>query len=130
MQACRLTITTVADGQENSIVRVGALDLAFGRVVVQYNEDQAKVCISLQGERAILERNGDYSLRLQLTKDAEDIGYIGMTGTTGEIRTYTKKIAYSTTKDSLLLSLHYDLIFGEERQEMRLRLYAKLQGDM
>ena len=125
MLPCQMTITTVADGNQNSITRKGLFDLSLDKSVVCYREENAVVRIELQGETAVLERQGDYSLRLHLVRGEECEGYIGMGGSEGGITTYAHRINYSIGKDSLLLSLHYDLLISGEKQEMKLRLYAK-----
>jgi uncharacterized beta-barrel protein YwiB (DUF1934 family) len=125
MQPCQLTITTVMDGNENSIVRKGTFSLSLEKCVVCYREENADVQIVLQGETAFVERRGDYTLRLTLERGKESVGVIGLGGADGEIATYARRVVYSMGKDSLLLSLHYDLLISGETQEMKLRLYAK-----
>ena len=125
MQPCQLTITTIMDGNENSIIRKGTFALSLEKCVVCYREENADVQIVLQGETAFVERRGDYTLRLMLQRGKESVGVIGLGGADGEIVTYAHRVAYSMGKDSLLLSLHYDLLISGETQEMKLRLYAK-----
>ncbi len=125
MQACRLTITTVADGNESTISRKGEFDLSLEKITVCYREENALVRITLQGEKAEMERRGDYDLSLRLHRGEKTEGCIGMGGSEGAISLYAHKVAYSVGKDSLLLSLHYDLLISGEKQEMKLRLYAK-----
>lgn len=125
MQACQLTITTAADGNENTISRKGEFNLSLDNLTVCYREENALVSISLRGEEADMERRGDYDLCLHLQRGTETEGFIGMGGSEGGISLYTHKVAYSVGKDSLLLSLHYDLLISGEKQEMKLRLYAK-----
>ena len=54
------------------------------------------------------------------------MGEIGIGGAGGEIHTFAHRVAYSVSKDSLLLSLKYDLLISGEKQEMKLRLLARL----
>lgn len=125
MKSCRLTITTVADGRENSIVRDGEMDLSVGKVSVVYREENASVYILLQGEGATVERVGDYSLRLNLRRGEFSTGEIGLGGSSGGIETYAHKIDYAATENSLLLSMHYDLIISGETQKIKLRLLGR-----
>lgn len=127
MKPCVLTITTTADDVENTIVREGEIELSPICVLLCYREENAFVCMKLQGESAEIERQGDYTLRLSLKKDEICEGELGIGGTGGLIQTFTHRIAYSVSKDSLLLSLHYDLIIGGERQKMKIRLLGRLK---
>ena len=125
MRACKVTITTLADGVENSIARNGEMDLSALGGILRYTEENASVEITLKDETATVERQGDYSLLIPLKKDVLCNGQLGICGNVGDVQTYTHKIAYTTTKDSLLLVLHYDLIISGETQKMRLRLLAR-----
>ena len=125
MKKCKLTITTTADGQESSILREGEMEITLTSVTLRYREENAYVFIVLQGERVEIERQGDYSLRLHLKRGELTDGSLGIGGTDGTIQTFTHKVAYSTSKDSLLLSLQYDLIISGETQAMKLRLLGR-----
>ena len=129
MQACKLSITTTADGVENSITREGEMELSLSQVSLRYREENALVCIRLQGESAEIERQGDYTLALCLIRGERSTGKIGLGGSCGEIETCAHKVSYSISKDSLLLSLHYDLLISGEKQEMKLRLIARFKEE-
>ena len=72
-----------------------------------------------------LERRGDYALSLLLRQGEISEGALSFGESVGTIRVHAHKIGYSIGADCLLASLRYDLIFGEERQKMKLRLYVK-----
>ncbi len=127
MKACRLTITTMADGVENSIVRTGKMRLALSEAELFYREENALVAIKLHDSMAEIVREGDYTLRLFLKEGKQTLGLIGIGGVEGEIQTFARRIAYSASKDALLLSLHYDLVISGERQEMKLRLLSRFE---
>ena len=128
MQACRLTITTKTDEQENTFIHEGEMDLTPTMVKLRYQEENSTVFLQLEGETARIEREGDYTLRLNLVRGEMQPGEIGIGGSSGEILAYTHKVAYSITKDSLLLSLQYDLIMSGEPQKMKLRLISRLKN--
>ena len=94
-------------------------------VTLRYKEENAFIVVLLRGESAEIERVGDYTLRLQLKRGEMTQGILGMGGMDGEIETFTHKVAYSMTKDSLLLSLQYDLIISGEIQKMKLRVLGR-----
>ena len=125
MQTCKITLTTSVDGKETQIVRTGSVFLSLSKSIVRYSEEDAEFTLIFEKESVKLERRGDYGLSLFLKQGEYSDGMLGLGGSNGNIRAYAHKINYSTSKDSLLASLHYDLIFGEERQEMKLRLYVK-----
>lgn len=125
MQACKITLTTSVDGKEAQIVRTGSVSLSLSKAVVCYREENAELTLIFEKEGVKLERRGDYALSLLLKQGEISKGTLGFGESVGEIRVQAHKISYSVGKDCLLASLHYDLLFGEERQEMKLRLYVK-----
>ena len=125
MQSCNLTITTSVDGRETDFSCVGELGLTAHSATLRYTQENASVSLVLEGESAKIDRIGDYSLRLFLKRGEESDGALGLGGSDGEIKVFTHRVAYSIGQDSILASLHYDLIFGEERQEMKLRILAR-----
>ena len=127
MKECRLTITTQANGEENSIIRKGKILLSPLSAQIIYCEENAKVHLKLENNTVFIEREGDYTLSLFLEDDKQTVGKIGIGGSTGKIDVYANKVAYSISKDSVLLSLHYNLLFGEEKQEIKLRLLARIE---
>ena len=125
MQACKITLMTSVDGKETQIVRTGSILLSLSKTVVCYEEENAEFTLIFEKDGVRLERRGDYALSLHLKQGEISQGSLGFGESFGNMRVHAHKITYSTSKDSLLAALHYDLIFGEERQEMKLRLYVK-----
>lgn len=129
MKPCRLTITTIADGVETSITREGKMKLALSEAELFYQEETARVSIKLRNSTAEIAREGDYTLHLHLQEGAQTVGSIGIGGSEGEIQTFARRIAYSVSNDSLLLSLQYDLLISGERQKMKLRLLSRFEEE-
>ena len=125
MKDCTLTITTVANGEESSIIRKGKMRLLPLFVELIYNEDNACVHLKLENGCAYIERQGDYTLSLCLREGEQTDGKIGILASQGDVVVLAHKVNYSIGSNSLLLMLHYDLLFGEEKQEMKLRVYSK-----
>ena len=125
MRKCRVTITTVVDGQENTIAREGEMELFNTSATLIYREENAATRICLKGEQADIERIGDYTMRLHLIRGKLTDGEIGLGGASGGIQSFTHRIQYSTTEQSLLLSLGYDLMISGETQRMQIRLMAR-----
>ena len=130
MQTCRVTITTSVDGVEKTINRDGECMLSALSCELRYREENAAIRIVVKGETAEIERVGDYSLRLNLERGRQTVGYLGLGGSEGEIGVFTHSVAYSMGKNSLLLSLHYDLLLGGEIQKMKLRLLARIKDEV
>ncbi|MBQ9728810.1 MAG: DUF1934 domain-containing protein [Clostridia bacterium] len=125
MRACFLTITTTAEDREFDTRRDGEMELSPLYAMIKYREENASVVLTLQNKEIVMERTGDYSLRLVLEQGKIRKGSIGIGVQDGEIETFAKKIAYTIKDESVLLSLQYDLIIGGEAQPMKLRLFAK-----
>ena len=126
MEQCRLTITTVENGEESSILRVGKMQLTPLSAQISYKEADAIIHLSVENNSAQIERKGDYTLSLPLREKQLCKGRIGIMGSEGDVEVFAHKVSYSISRNSLLLSLHYDLIFGEEKQEMKLRILSRL----
>lgn len=126
MKECRLTITTQANGEENSIFRKGKMQILPLSAQIEYEDENAKVCLKLENNDVYIERQGDYTLSIPLREKMKTDGKIGIGGSNGNVGVYAHKVSYSISKDSVLLVLHYDLLFGEEKQEIKLRLLARI----
>lgn len=128
MQGCKFTITTAVDGEENTVVKKGNIDFLENSVVLQYAEESANVCITLQKGEATVVRQGDYSLSLALKQGKQTEGNIGLDGADGRIAIQTHNVKYAKERNVFKLSLRYDLIFSqEEKQKMQLKLRASLK---
>ena len=125
MKRCRLTITTAVDGRETELSCEGELSLSVCSATLCYQQDGASVSLILDGETAKIERIGDYSLRLFLKTGEKTEGALILGGNEGPIQVFTHRVSYSATKNSLLLSMHYDLLFETDKQEMKLRILAR-----
>ncbi len=124
MQTCYLTITSTTDGEERSFFLEGEWLSAKDSAKICYRDDEAAVTLFVQGERAEIERRGDYTFRLPLERGSATVGSLGIGDSEGELRLYTHKIQHSVRGNSLLLLLEYDMLLGEETQKMKLRLLA------
>lgn len=127
MQQCKITLITSVDGEETQVTRTGSALLSVSNATVFYREENAEITLGFEKNQVRIERRGDYALSLCLKEGETGNGKLGVSGALGDIRTHAKKISYSIGENSLLALLHYDLIFGAERQEMKLRLYVKTE---
>ena len=124
-RVCKISITTTVDGEETQATRTGSLRISFSEILLSYGEENGEVTLKIQNDRAEITRSGDYSMRLPLLRERRTQGKIGVLGSEGDVEIYTKRLAYSTTDTSLMLSMHYDLIFGSDVQKMQIRLLAR-----
>ena len=127
MQACQVMLSTKADGAGNEILREGKIEIFPRATNLVYHEDNAVVKISLHGERAEVVREGDYTLSLVLKSGETTKGKIGINGNEGEILTKTYAVEYKIAENYVVAHLKYDLLISGEKQEMELRLLAKIK---
>ena len=127
MQACTVMISTKTDGTGNEIVREGQIELLPRKANLVYREDNAVVRVSLCGNKATVVREGDYRLSLFLEDGKTTKGEIGIGDNVGEILTQTHKIESKITETYVAACLQYDLLISAERQQMELRLLAKIK---
>ena len=118
-------MTTAVDGKESNFVLNGEMEVVENTIKIQYTDKDANVKIDIEENVVQVLRQGDYLLRLRLIQGQLTESVIGIQGSEGEIKTFAEKIAYSLRKDSLLLTMRYDLIMGNETQKMQFRLFAK-----
>ena len=124
-RVCKISITTTVDGEETQATRTGSLRISFSEILLSYGEENGEVTLKIQNDRAEITRSGDYSMFLPLLREQRTQGKIGVLGSEGDVEIYTKRLAYSTTDTSLMLSMHYDLLFGKDVQKMQIRLLAR-----
>ncbi|MBQ8343101.1 MAG: DUF1934 family protein [Clostridia bacterium] len=127
MQACQVMISTKADGTGNEIIREGEMDIFPRSANLVYREENALVKLSLHDAKAEIVREGDYTLSLFLESGKTTKGTIGINGNNGEILTKTHAVEYKIAENYVVTRLAYDLLIGTEKQEMELRLLAKIK---
>ena len=120
-----LKIKTSTDSTETEIVRVGKVEETANGLILRYHEETAEVEIRIYKERADLFRQGDYNLKLPLEQGKKTIGLLGLGGNEGEIEIFTREIFVGNAQGLMLVKLDYDLYFGQEKQEMKLRILIK-----
>ena len=125
MKNCRITITTTIDGVSTEAVRQGQAELSLLSAKIDYLEAQAKVRIALEDGKLQIYREGDYTQALYFQEGQILEGKLGIGGADGVIFTKTNRLSYSLSDTSLLLSLHYDLLIGDEPQSVQIRLFVK-----
>ena len=128
IKKCDLTLKSIVDGAENLFCVEGRLEDRAGKLKVCYREDPAIVHIIFvaQGE-ANIDREGDYTLRLPLKQGELTQGELGINGNTGNLGVRTHRIEYTFTEDGLSAQLRYDLLLGDDVQEMDLQIQAKVR---
>ena len=124
MQNGFLTIVTAVDGVESRISCKAEMELGPLSAVLRYSDENATVEMHINGNAVGIKRNGDYSMHLLLEEGKRTKGAIAIAGNIGDLVAETERVAYTIGKNSILMQLHYALIFGEEKQDMRIRLSA------
>ncbi len=128
MQICKLTLLTAVDGQETKITRIGKIACEDGKIFLQYREENAQIHIMIKENCAVIERTGDYSLYLSLAQGAKSTGRISINGSEGELPVKANTVYSTQKKNQTVICLQYQLLFGEEMQDMRLRITAQTRG--
>ena len=128
MQACKFTINTSVDEVESAVARVGTIQVEDGIFVLCYEEENARVIITLQKGVARIDRDGDYSLQMQLEEGKTTKSLLSIGGTQGGIVTKTHRVKYSQEGKVFKLSLRYDLIFSQDEvQKTKLNLKGQIK---
>lgn len=128
MQICKVFITTSVDGQESKLQRMGKIQIEEERVLLHYLEEGAQVALTVGTGHALIERQGDYGLRIPLRQGENSVGRLGVGGSEGELPVETECIRCERNAESVEIYLQYCLAFGEEKQKMRLHIHAKTKG--
>ncbi len=128
MQLCKMTLTTEVDGQKSEQIRMGKLEWTSIGVRLTYKEENAQVAVAVEKGEGRIERRGDYSLTLRLLEGKTTQGGIGLGGSEGEISVYTDRVDLEHKENAVNVVLQYRLLFGEESQDMRLRIQAQYKG--
>ena len=128
MKMAKLTIITqIDDASETSTSYVAEIEVEKDGALLRYEEEGARTVLALKNGEIFIDRTGDYTFSLHLVEGKELPATLGIMGSVGDIKTKTHSIQYSMTEKSFLLSIKYALVFaGNETQEMKLRLIARL----
>lgn len=119
METCAIFIKTVADDTESVATFKG--ECTIGETLrVCYVEKGARVGLTVDKDGAIVERSGDYGLRLKLVPMQTTKGSISLGGYVGEVETETETVEYQVRGDTVFLKLGYALVTGNEKQKMKL----------
>lgn len=130
MKCWQLQITTNVDGRETVTERMGEVTIDGSSVKLVYAEESAVVTLTIAEKNALVKREGDYGLFLSLREGEKTDGSITLSGSQGTLTVKTDKVR-CLIKDnaSALLILQYVIYFGDEPQEMKLRLVANKRSD-
>jgi uncharacterized beta-barrel protein YwiB (DUF1934 family) len=119
-----LTIVTTVDGTESRFSSKAEMEIASVSAVLCYKETNAIITITVDRNEVLIERKGHYDMHLLLRENERTNGVLSIAGNEGNIEIFTERLAYSIGKNSLLMQIYYTLIFGKEKQDMRLRINA------
>ena len=125
LKACFLTIVTTTDGVSSTVNKNGELELSNSVSWVRYHDENALVSVVFEENTARLLREGDYALDIPLKENAKTVGKLGFGENVGKIDVYCNKLSYAVKGGSMLASIHYTLDFGNEKQEMQIRITAR-----
>lgn len=125
MKNYRLLLKSIVDG-ESSLLSVDAeLEVVDGKTCLRYRQEPADICVTFHQDKAWIERQGDYALRLCLCEGERTEGELGIGGSVGALQTHAHAVECDFSDGELSARLRYDLLFGEELQKMELFFRAK-----
>ena len=125
MQKCLVKITTEIDGNVSEVSHTGGCIFRATSAEIVYKQDSSSNTIELKDKSLRITRTGDYTLDLHFKEGEMLKGILGIGGSNGEISTKTHRLTYTLSENSLLLSLQYALVVGNEPQETKVRLFVK-----
>lgn len=124
---CALRIKSIVEGQENVFSLGGRIEKSEKDIKLFYQEEESKVQVTFQDGKAWVDREGDYSLKLPLIEGLITQGTLGINGNSGNLDIFTHWIEYSLLNGKLSARLRYDILLGENAQEMELLIQADVQ---
>ena len=125
MKKCYLKITTTIDKEESVFFTEGEMQLTPLGGEIQYNDNSSLVRLLLSKEILFIQRKGDYDLEILLKEGQEMVGKIGLGKSEGEVKVKCYKSCFSIKEKSCLCLCEYVLLFGEEKQRIKLRITAR-----
>ena len=128
MQNCALTISTMIDGKESVISQKGAFKDYGDTVEISYLDGESKTQVCVGKNTATIRREGDYGMELSLIKGERTQGSLLIAGSVGRIELFTHLAEYLRKSDKYLITLRYDILYGEEEQRTQVRILVKNNG--
>ena len=86
MQPCFLRIVTSADGEESVFSQYAEMELTPLSAVLRYTQGDGRVFLRVSREGVLVEREGDYALKLYLSEGQTTAGVLGDGGKSGNVR--------------------------------------------
>ena len=129
MQKITLTLITIADGKETRETYEAELKLENDSALLRYQTDDGISKIALAKGYAEVERTGEYALFLPLKEGEASQGRLSVQGASGSLALQTDSVEYSQNASGIMFRLKYRLLFNEEKQEMRVSGYARINGE-
>ena len=125
---CNLTLITSVDGTESKLVKIAQAVETPSGICFQYTDSNASSILRFFPDFVEIERSGDYGMKLTLKAGETRAGVLSVGGQDGELLVFTHKISFRKQNNRFFAMLKYDLLFGAEKQEMRVRLQADFLG--
>ena len=129
MQKTTLTLITIADGKETRETHEAEVELTDSSAVLRYQTEDGVSRIMVRNGYAEVERKGEYALFLPLQESAITQGSLFVGESSGSISLSTDSVQYSQNETGIMFRLKYQLLFNEEKQEMRVSGYARSNGE-
>ncbi|MBQ8406714.1 MAG: DUF1934 family protein [Clostridia bacterium] len=129
MNACVLKIITETNGEKNTVYKLGKAEFDRSFLKITYTDETSYVSIDLNGKKGKIVRQGEYSLELNLEEGKEIASSIGLGIASGEMDVYTSKMQWTKEDQKANLLLDYTLLFGTEKQNIKLTVDVQLKNN-
>jgi uncharacterized beta-barrel protein YwiB (DUF1934 family) len=124
---CVLLLKSIVDGSENVFSLEGRIEKSEDAIKLFYREEGANTQVIFQTGKVCVNREGDYSLRIPLVEGLITKGELELNGNTGELDIFTHGLSYSLSNGQLTARLRYDILLGDNAQEMELLMQADIR---
>ena len=105
----------------------GRIEKSEDAIKLFYREEGANTQVIFQTGKVCVNREGDYSLRIPLVEGLITKGELELNGNTGELDIFTHGLSYSLSNGQLTARLRYDILLGDNAQEMELLMQADIR---
>ena len=124
MQEYKLTLSTTVDGNSTQISKTGQIEFDEGVLTLVYADEESQTTVKVEKGKAEVIRKGDYAMHLYLEEGKTKTGELQIATGKGEIQVKAHQVKCEVKADKALVTLLYDILFGEEKQEMQIRVLA------
>ena len=119
---CKVWITTLQDGKRSVFHSDGSYERTERGVKVAYSDNEDLVELLVEPPTAAMERRGETGLCVRFVQGETTEFSLGLGEMKGTIPVMTRLVELGEGQDRILISLHYDLLFGKTSTQFQLKI--------